>query len=459
MKKSDSDKMLQYDYLVIGAGSGGIASARRAALHGAKVAVFENRTIGGTCVNRGCVPKKMFWNAAAIAQAREDGEHYGFSVTDNQFDWEKFLNTRKQYLQKLNTIYQNNLENDKIDFIYGTAKFTEKSVIECNGQFYTAPNILIATGAKPIPCILPGSELTINSDQFFELEHRPGKVAIIGAGYIATELASSLHALGSQVHILIRQDRLLRKFDASIGEHLTRRLEEDGIVIHRDAGIEKFSGTDNNIVIEYQNRVELVHKKIEGFDCVIWATGRVPNIEKLNLPGVGISADPYISVDKYQNTVVNGIYALGDVTGQAELTPVAIAAGRKLAERLFAKKENSFLEYENIPTVIFSHPPAATVGLSEQEAVNKFGSQNIKCYSTAFVNMYFSPMIRKPRTFMKMITTGPNEKVIGVHLVGEGVDEMMQGIAVAVKMGALKADFDSTIAIHPTASEEIVLLK
>ena len=446
----------QFDYLVIGGGSGGIASARRAAEYGAKVAVFEPKPLGGTCVNVGCVPKKVMWNTAHMAHMLGQANEYGFSITKNGFNWNKVKTARDEYVKRLNGIYANNLENSKVTHIQANAKFIGPNELEAQGERFHGKHILVATGGHPWMPDLPGIELTISSDGFFELEQQPQKVAVVGAGYIATELAGVLNTLGSEVVQFLRKDKLLREFDHEIAEHVMTLMGEQGVTIKTKSEPTAFTQTeDGKISVHYNDTQQ------SGFDAVIMAIGRKPNTNGLDLDAAGIELDEkgFIENDLSQNTNVENIYAVGDVSGRAQLTPVAIAAGRQLSERIFNNKSNARLEYENIPTVIFSHPPIGTVGFSEQQAIEQFGAENVKVYRSRFVNMHYALLEHKQATLVKLITTGADEKVVGCHVCGETADEMMQGFAVAVRMGATKADFDRTVAIHPTASEEFVTLR
>ena len=446
----------QYDYLVIGGGSGGIASARRAAEYGAKVAVFEPKPLGGTCVNVGCVPKKVMWNTAHMAQMLTQANEYGFSITNNGFDWSSVKTKRDAYVQRLNSIYAKNLENSNVTHIQAQASFVESHILEAEGERYTAPHVLIATGGHPWTPDLPGVEHTISSDGFFELEKQPKKVAVVGAGYIATELAGVLNTLGSEVVQYLRKDKLLREFDHEVGEHVMALMQEHGIIIKTKSEPTAFSkAPDGTISVHHNESTD------PGFNSVIMAIGRKPNTQGLNLEAAGVALDDkgFIDNDLFQNTNVQGVFAVGDVSGRAQLTPVAVAAGRQLAERIFNSKTEARLEYVNIPTVIFSHPPIGTVGLSEEQAASEFGATNVKVYTSRFVNMHYALLDHKQTTLVKLITRGYDEKVVGCHICGEAADEMVQGFAVAVRMGATKADFDRTVAIHPTASEEFVTLR
>jgi glutathione reductase (NADPH) len=454
---------LAFDYIVIGGGSGGVASARRAAQYGARTVVIESSKIGGTCVNRGCVPKKVMWNTATHAEHLKDMSDYGFNVEVKGFSWRKIVESCDEYIGRLNNIYASLLEKDKITFVHGHAKFSGSHVVEVNGQHYTAPHILIATGTQPNVPNVAGKELGITSDGFFELKELPKKAAVVGAGYIAVELAGILAALGSSTSLVIRNQYALRTFDSMLQRHLLREMEGAGVTVVKDAVVQELSKNSAPGLIDLRVQIKDKQESLTGYDCVLWAIGRDPCIAGLDLKAGGdikLNGEGFISVDEYQNTSQAGVYALGDVAGKVLLTPVAIAAGRRLSDRLFDGKSNSKLDYDNIPTVVFSHPPIGTVGLTEEKAIAKYGEANIKCYVSEFTNMYYSVTQRKQKTAMKLVTLKTeNEKVLGLHAIGLGADEMTQGFSVAIKMGATKADFDNTVAIHPTSSEEFVTMK
>jgi glutathione reductase (NADPH) len=449
--------MREFDYLVIGGGSGGLASARRAAQYGAKAAVIEGGPLGGTCVNVGCVPKKVMWNAASLSEQMEDAKNYGFDLEVKGHDWSGLKKKRDAYVQRLNGIYRKNLEIDGVTEIQGYGRFVEPKVVEVGGETYRAEHVLIATGGHPRVPDVPGAELGITSDGFFELKERPQRVAVVGSGYIAVEISGIFQSLGSKVTMLTRNEFPLRQFDSMLREELADHLVELGVSIETFGNLRDVHRDDDGAICV----VSTSGRRVGGFDCLLWATGRDPNVQKLNLEAAGIETDDRgaIPVDDFQNTSVEGVYALGDVTGKWELTPVAIAAGRKLSDRLFGQRPDAKLDYENIPTVVFSHPPLATVGLTEDEATERWGHDAIKCYTSRFVNLYYAMGDDKPRTTMKVVVAGAREKVVGIHVIGLGADEMMQGFAVAVRMGATKADLDRTVAIHPTAAEELVTLK
>jgi len=339
----------------------------------------------------------------------------------------------------------------------GTAKFISSNTIQVNDKTYTSPHIVIATGGAPsLPADTPGVEYGITSDGFFdELNEVPKRVAVVGAGYIAVELAGIMHGLGSEVHLIIRREGFLREFDNETVKILQDEMVNSGVKIHTNT-------TTGKVIKQEDGSLQMISVKgdvICVVDKLIWAIGRYPLTDiSLESAGVKLKTSGHIIVDEFQNTSVNGIYALGDVCGNIELTPVAIAAGRALSERLFNNKPESKFDYDRVPTVIFSHPPIGTCGISEERAIEKYGKESVKVYKSQFVGMYYSLLTKKSKTFMKMITAGPNEQVVGLHLMGVGCDEMIQGFAVAMKMGATKKDFNASTALHPTSSEEVVLL-
>ena len=446
-----------HDLIVIGGGSGGLACAQRAVEYGAKVALIEVARLGGTCVNVGCVPKKVMWNAAQIAHAAHDAGHYGFDLQLAGHDWRALREAREAYIARLNGIYERNLANRKVELIRGHGRFLAPGEIGVGDRKIEAPTIVIATGGRPAVPSIPGAQYGITSDGFFALESRPARVAIVGSGYIAVEIAGVFAALGSQVSIVIRRDRVLRDFDSMLGDGLMKIMRDECVEIVTEAtprALER--DTDGSL------RLLMTDGRTVGpFDCVVWAIGREPMLADLGLDraGVRLGASGHIAVDHLQQTNVAGIHAIGDVTGRALLTPVAIAAGRRLVDRVFGGMTDRHLDYSNIPTVVFSHPPIGTVGLSEAAARDRYGAENLKVYTSGFVPMYHALTTRKPRAEMKLVTVGPEERIVGCHVLGAGADEMLQGFAVAVKMGATKRDFDDTVAIHPTSAEEFVTMR
>nr|QIQ54713.1 glutathione-reductase [Psychrobacter sp.] len=447
-----------YDYIAIGGGSGGIASINRAASYGKKCAIIEAHELGGTCVNLGCVPKKVMWYGAQVAEAiHKYAPDYGFDVEFKGFDFQKLVNSRQAYIERIHRSYDNNLGKNGVEVIKGFAKFVDAHTVEVNGELITADHILIATGGHPLRPDIPGAEYGIDSDGFFALNELPKRVAIVGAGYIAVEIAGVLNSLGAEVHQYVRGHTPLRSFDPMISETLTIEMEKSGIQLHTNTTLtEVVKNDDGSLTLCFEDG------SLTTVDCLIWAIGRAPSTDNINLQATGVETTEkgYIKVDKFQNTNVKGIYAVGDVTGnKVDLTPVAIAAGRRLSERLFNNKPDEHLNYNLIPTVVFSHPAIGTIGLSEEKAVEQYGKDNIKCYSSSFTPMYHAVTTHRQKCRMKLVCLGEDEKVIGLHGIGFGVDEMIQGFAVAIKMGATKADFDNTVAIHPTGAEEFVTMR
>lgn len=445
-----------YDLIAIGGGSGGLSAAERAAMYGKKTAVVEMKKMGGTCVNVGCVPKKVMWFGAGIAHALRDAEGYGFDVMVNDFNWSTLVQGREGYIKDITDWYGNYLADSNIDAIHGQARFIDNKTLEVDGKQYSADHIVISPGGVPIMPNIEGAEYGINSDGFFALTEQPKRVAVVGGGYIAVELAGLLCALGSDVDLLLRGQHFLGSFDAMLRETLMEEMINDGVNIMPNINIERVERQDDGtLTLHCQGGHELT-----GFDSLIWAIGRRPNTDELNLAAAGVDYDErgYIPTDKFQNTNVPGIYAVGDVTGRAQLTPVAIAAARRLGDRLFNNQPERRLEYENIPTVMFSHPPIGTVGLTEDEAREQHGDA-VKVYQTRFTPMYHALTKHKTKTAMKLVCVGAQERVVGIHIIGHGADEMLQGFAVAVKMGATKKDFDNTVALHPTSAEELVTMR
>ncbi|WP_209300333.1 glutathione-disulfide reductase [Pusillimonas noertemannii] len=449
--------MQHYDYIAIGGGSGGIASANRAAMHGKKCALIEAKELGGTCVNVGCVPKKVMWHAAQVAEAiHHYGPDYGFDATLNRFDWDTLVKNRSAYIDRIHASYDTVLDKNQVDVIRGWARFVDAHTIEVDGKRYTADHILIATGGRPVRPDIPGAEHGIDSDGFFALPALPARTAVAGAGYIAVELAGVMNALGSETHLFVRQHAPLRNFDPLLSETLVEVMQAEGPALHTHSVPKSvLKNADGSLTLQLENG------ESHTVDCLVWAVGREPYTAHLNLEAAGVRLNPggYIEVDKYQNTNVPGIYAVGDITGQIELTPVAVAAGRRLSERLFNNKPDEHLDYSNVPTVVFSHPPIGTVGLSEPEARAKFGDEAVKVYRSSFTAMYTAVTQHRQPARMKLVCVGPDEKIVGIHGIGFGMDEMLQGFAVALKMGATKKDFDDTVAIHPTAAEEFVTMR
>jgi glutathione reductase (NADPH) len=445
----------KFDLIVVGGGSGGIATARRAAEYGARVVLVESGRLGGTCVNVGCVPKKLMWNAAELAAAVQDARGYGFDVDLRSHDWAMLKTRRDAYVLRLNGIYEANLAKSKVELVRGHARLVAADTVEVAGRRISGARIVLATGGRPRRPDIPGAELGIDSDGFFELPRRPLRVTLVGAGYVAVEFAGVFAALGCEVTIAWRGATLLRDFDPMLSA-----ASEEGLAA---AGVRLLPRTmPVALQRDAQGRIDmrLANGEVLGSqDTVVWAVGRDPLTSFID-PALGLSLDAegYIEVDEFQQTSLPGVFAIGDVTGRATLTPVAIAAGRRLADRVWGGQVGRKLSYENIPTVIFGHPPLGTVGLSEPAARAQFGGA-VKCYNATFVPMYYAFSDAKPKTRMKLVTVGAEERIVGLHLAGRGIDEMLQGFAVAVNMGATKRDFDDTVAIHPTAAEELVTMR
>ena len=450
--KTESKK--EYDLIVIGAGSGGLAAAQRAAEHKQRVAIIEMDQLGGTCVNRGCIPKKIYWYAAEFAYDLKHSETLGFEIPWRRHHWKTLQWTSKQYIEKLNNMYRRNLSQKNIDIIAGKASFQNAKEINVGGETLTAKQIIIACGATPVVPDIPGAGLGFTSDNFFELNNRPKKTIIVGSGYIAVELAGILNALGSDVKLLARKNSILRKFDQSIQSAVIDYLVESGIEVNLNTNVLSVIKNNNQLHVQTDNKDHV------SVDALLWAIGRKPLVSGLGLERANITKDKnnFIQVDQYQTTNEPNIHAIGDAVGNHELTPVAIAAGRILSDRLFGDKEKGWLEYKNIPTVIFAHPPVGTVGMSEEEARAAYGNK-VKAYEANFVSLKHSLSGISSKALVKLICLGQEETVIGCHVVGQGADELLQGFAVAIKMGAQKKDLDNTVAIHPTLAEELVTLR
>jgi glutathione reductase (NADPH) len=444
-----------FDLISVGGGSGGLACAQRAAEHGAKTAVIESQRLGGTCVNVGCVPKKVMWNAAGIASSLRDAADYGFDVNVGAHDWDELKAKRDAYVLRLNGIYERNLAAKGVTYVRGVARFIDAHSVEVGGQRLSAKHMVIATGGKACVPALPGAEIGITSDGFFDLAIRPQRVAVIGSGYIACELAGAFHELGSEVHLFIRKDHLLTHFDVMLGKSLMREARAQGMMVHEHvvpAALREESG--GKTLVAQDGAI------FAAFDTILWAIGRESNVAGLDLEKAGVALDEcsFVITDAFQNTNVAGVYAIGDVTGRAALTPVAIAAGRRLSDRLFGGKPERHLDYGMIPSVVFTHPPIGTVGASEAEARAQYGD-SVKVYVADFTPMYHALTTRKSRTDMKLVCAGSEQRIVGCHIIGAGADEMLQGFAVAIRMGATKKDFDDTVAIHPTSAEELVTMR
>lgn len=445
-----------YDLITLGAGSGGLSIAERAASYGQRCAIVERGDIGGTCVNVGCVPKKIMWFAANLAHMIDDAGSYGYDLTSNGFDWSKLVEKRERYISGINDWYHGYLKELGIDEIEGEASFVDANTVTVNGKQYSAKHIAIATGTHPRVADIPGAEHAITSDGFFALDRQPARVAIAGSGYIAVELAGVLNSLGSHVTLFLRKHHVLGEFDSLIQTTLLEELAKSRIELRTNCQITHIRRAASGLLeVDDNHGVGL-----EEVDQVIYAIGRATDLDTLKLENadVGINQKRFIETDVYQCTNQPHIFALGDVTGRAALTPVAVAAGRRLADRLYNNRPERHLDYELIPTVVFTHPPIGTVGATEEAAREEYGDR-IKVYQTRFTAMYNSISGHDVPTAMKLVCLDEEEKVIGCHMIGPAVDEMLQGFAVAIRMGACKQDFDDTVAIHPTSSEELVTMR
>ena len=435
--------------IAIGAGSGGLSAVERASEYGKKCLVIENKKVGGACLNVGCVPKKVMWFAANSATNIKNASGFGFDVSLNNFDFAKLKKGRDDYINGIASWYDGYLEKLGIDYEQGFGEIIDKNTVKVGDKTFTTNHIVIATGGEPVKPNIDGYEFGLDSDEFFAMEDLPEKVAVIGSGYIAVEFAGVLNSLGSEVEMFARSDGLINYFDDIIKDSLAKDYKNQGIIVH----------TKQNITALKKGSVIANGITHNNFDKIIWAVGRKPAIGNIGLKTIGVKLTDkgFIEVDKFQQTNIDGVYAVGDIIGKAQLTPVAIAAGRRLSDRIFNGMKDRHLDYNNIATVLFSHPPAATIGFTESEANAKF--DKVKCYTSSFTPMSDALLPHQTTTALKLVCEGENEKVIGVHIFGHGADEMMQGFAVAVKMGATKEDFDNSVAIHPTSSEELVTMR
>ncbi|WP_426287247.1 glutathione-disulfide reductase [Luteibacter sp. E-22] len=442
-----------FDLIVIGGGSGGLAAAIRASKHGAKVALLEPKELGGTCVNAGCVPKKAMWYAAQMAEAQYIAVDYGFHDKPGSLDWPRFIERRQAYVDRIHVKYQQALDTGHVTVVREYGRFLSAGRVQAGTRELTAPHVLIATGSTPNRLDKPGFDLGMTSDGFFNLRACPRRTAIVGGGYIAVELAGVLRALGSDVDMYVR-GRLMSGFDEEMAYGLGDEMRQHGIRVHYECQIDAVHEKDGVLLLDCDRG-----DHPGPYDALIWAVGRHADTASLDIGRIGLVTgdDGHVEIDDYQNTNVPGVYAVGDVTQRMALTPVAVAAGRKLADRLFGGKPEAKLDYQNIPSVVFSHPPLGTIGMSEQQARERYGAE-VHLYKQSFVPMQLALAHRPITTRFKLICVGGDSRIVGMQMLGPGVDEILQGFAVAIKMGATKADLDATLAIHPTSSEEMVLM-
>lgn len=449
--------MAKYDYdlITIGAGSGGVRASRRASAIGKKVAIIENMRVGGTCVMRGCVPKKLLVIAGHFANDFEDAVGYGWAATKPDFNWTNLITAKSKELDRLEGIYHKILEDAGVDEITGTGRLKDAHTVEVNGKSYTTQNILISTGGWPHLPDVPGIEYAITSNEALNLESLPNRIAIVGGGYIAVEFAGIFNALGSQVIEIIRAPQILRGFDEDVRGALAREMEKEGITIFQNCQVTSIEKTTRGLLLHHSKGDPI------EVDQVLYATGRKPKSEDLGLEEVGIELNKKgaITVNEFSKTSVNNIYAIGDVTDRMNLTPVALAEGEAFVRTLFEKVPTP-INYHNIPSAVFSQPPIGSVGLTEEEAKLKASSSKaIDVYESSFKPMKSTLSGRDEKTMMKIIVDANNDMVLGCHMVGQDAPEIIQGVAIALKCSVTKAEFDSTIGIHPTSAEELVTMR
>ncbi len=446
-----------YDLLVLGAGSGGLATAKRAASYGAKVAIIESGRVGGTCVIRGCIPKKLMVYAAKLGHALEDAAGYGWEVSPAAFDWPSLVRDRDRAVANLERTHERLLGEAGVELVRGTSRLNGSQEVDVDGRRLVGRYILVATGAEPVFPDVEGIEEAISSDGFFELSERPDHVVIVGSGYIGCEFAGIISALGCKVSLLLRRELPLTGFDIDVRRELLAAMIDSGIDVHTETAVKKIARKKGRLVLDLRGPGG--DEILEGGQTLIYSTGRKPNTAGLDLPAVGVELGRAGAVvcDEDGNTAVPSILAVGDATGRAMLTPVAIQAGRAIADRVFGGKAAT-MSYENIPSAVFTEPPIGTVGLTEEAAIERYGSDGIKVYKSAFTPLIHMLTERRLRTLVKLVVKADDEKVLGCHMIGHDAPEIIQGFAVAVKMGATKADFDATVGIHPSAAEELVTL-
>lgn len=450
-------KPQEFDLIVVGGGSGGLAGAFRAASHGARVALLEPKDLGGTCVNVGCVPKKAMWLAAELSQKIALAAQLGFDVPPPRLEWREFVVHRQRYIAGIHASYRKRLDDSGVVWMpcHGTL-LDAHTVVNADGARLRANHVLIATGGHPYRPDIPGAERGLVSDDFFNLCSAPDRVAIVGGGYVAVELAGVLQALGSQVEMFVRGQHLLDGFDAQVTEELLADMRQHGVRVQTGYLVASVDAAhDEGTVL-----IAADGSRTERFDSLIFATGRRPNTRDMGLDVAGVQVDGngYIAVDACQNTSAPGIYAVGDVTGQAALTPVAIAAARRLMDRVFGGQPAAKLDYNDIATVVFSHPPIGAVGMTEQQARERHGDA-VRVLTARFRPMLHALADSPQRSLFKLVCVGADQRVVGIHLLGEGADEILQGFAVAMKKGITLADLHDTMAIHPTSAEEMVLMR
>ncbi len=444
-----------YDLFVIGAGSGGLATSKRAASYGARVAIAEGDRVGGTCVIRGCIPKKLMVYAAEHGHAHGDAAGYGWHSETGSLDWSTLVSKRDAAVENLEHIHEGHLEKAGVELVRGRARLVSAHEVEVDGRRVSAKFILISTGGRPILPRISGIEHAITSDGFFELKTQPGHVLIVGGGYIAVEFASIMAGLGTKVTLAIRRDRPLRGFDEDLRTELLAALRAVGVDVRTETTVDSLSRDGESTTCELTGPSGSEQLVVDH--AVVYAVGRRADVDGLGLDAIGIElgAKGEIVVADDDRTAVDSVYAIGDVTERAPLTPVAIQAGRALADRLFGNR-NTTMSYDDIPTAVFTEPPIATVGLTTEQAIEKYGESGVTVYRAGFGPLIHTLTDRKVRTFIKMIVHNETDRVLGCHMIGHDAPEIIQGLGVAMKAGATKADFDATVGIHPSTAEEFV---
>lgn len=447
-----------FDLFVIGAGSGGISSARRAAQYGAKVGIAESWTLGGTCVNRGCVPKKLMMYASRFPRDLEAMTGYGWSPVESQFNWNQLLTAVNREVERLNGIYEGMLDRSNVKTFAARGRFLDAHTVELGDEKVTAEKILIAVGGVPVRPPIPGIEHAITSDEIFHLQEQPRHAVILGGGYIGCEFACILNGLGIQVTQIIRGSKILRGFDEDIRSEIQGGMEASGITLMTDTQVKELTKTAEGIV-DLRVKAAGQEEHILADVVSLAALGRKPNIDNLGLENTQVEvAAGAIAVDPYSQTAEPSIYAVGDCTDKVNLTPVAIGEGRAFADTQFGGMSRT-MSYDNIPTAVFTTPEAATVGLTEAEAVEQYGEDGIMVYRSRFRPMYYTLPNIQTKTLMKLLVHKESDKVLGAHMVGDDAAEIIQGVAIALKTGATKANFDATVGIHPSAGEEFVTMR
>lgn len=442
-----------FDLLVVGGGSGGVRAARMAAQAGAKVLLVEGGAMGGTCVNVGCIPKKLYSYAAHYAESFEEASGFGWAISEKPlFDWELLKANRRKEISRLNAVYLKLLDNSGVQLVNGWATLIDGHTARVKGINYRAKNILIATGGTPMVPAIDGSEYVITSNEMFDLAVFPKRLLVVGGGYIASEFASIFNGLGAQVTQLYRGEEILRGFDQDVRQFLSVEMRKSGVDLRTNTDVAKIAKTESGLTVSLKDGQTL------QVDAILYATGRTPNVEGIGLDAVGVkqSKTGGIEVNEQYQTSVPSIYALGDVTARIQLTPVALGEAMTLVDHLFGQGKRK-MDYDLIPTAVFTHPNVATVGYSESEARQTFNK--IRIYRSEFKALKHTLSGSSERTMMKMIVDDSTDRVVGMHMVGADAGEVIQGFAVAMKAGATKAVFDSTIGIHPTAAEEFVSMR